>query len=204
MLKEDIILDLLKDIISHIKNELLLFSVVTIFLMALFKEIIYCILIIYVVASVLYALLKLTNKEKNSQYLEKFDNLLENSSWKKEIINDKEVLFCNDDNSYQIEIGEGKRDFTESWTQVYPDKNSSFLKPIYLKVEGVIIKEIPFISCDGGRILVPLPETNLIENKRFFQYNKNSIEYKLGKLIGYFYIYKTLEGVAKISNINII
>lgn len=204
MLIENTTYDLLKGVLTRIKNELLLFSIAAVFLLVLFEGFKYYIILIYIIGSLLYFLSITANKKNNNKYLEEFDNLLENSSWRKEFIGHKEIFFSDNDNSYQIEIGEKEREFTEEWTRVYPDKAGSFLKMVYLKVGGVLVKQFSFISCDGGRILVPLPGVKLIKNKRVFQYDKNSLEYKLGKIIGDFYIYKTIEGVASMSGIKII
>ena len=55
---------------------------------------------------------------------------------------------------------------------------------------------------DGGRILVPMAEVrqDAAGSSEYF-WNLNSLEVLVCKVIGEYYIYKTLEGVAKSSNV---
>lgn len=142
------------------------------------------------------------SKEETGRNLNTFEELIESQEWKKEIINHKEIWLCELDNTYQIEIGERERDFTEKWTQVYPAKDDSNLYSVYLKINGVIIKQLPFIACDGGRIFVPMPEHKYSKDKKeSFHWYRKSLEYKIGVIIGEFYIYKSIEGIAETSGI---
>jgi len=201
---ENGLLSLLKNVIARINNELLLFAIIAFIFIAIYPNCSFWISVIYLISALTYFLIKILDKKEVNDYLEEFSNLMKNSSWRREIINDKEVYFSNKNNFYQIEIGSIKRDFTEDFTRVYPDDSGSWLKPVYLKFQEVIVKEIPFISCDGGRIFIPLPEVSIENKVRFFQYKENSLEYKLAKIIGKFYIYKTIEEVSKKSGIKII
>lgn len=128
---------------------------------------------------------------------------IENSHWSHQQIKSSELYTCLDDSSYQIEIGEKSQPFNEPWSDVYPDKNNSWLIPVYLKINGQCIKEIDFVLCDGGKIFVPLP---VIADEKIseFYWNRNTLEFKLSKIIGVFYKYDGIEGVAKKSGIQII
>ena len=64
-----------------------------------------------------YVLIKILDKGEVNNYLEKFNILMKDNSWRREIIDDKEVYFSDKDNSYQIEIGPIKRSFTEDYTE---------------------------------------------------------------------------------------
>lgn len=195
---------ILRDVVKRINNELLLAAIVAFIFIVFYPDCGFWIALVYLIGALIYALIEILNKKEANNYLEEFNNLIEDSSWRREIIDNKEVYFCDKNNSYQIEIGLKIEDFTEEWTQVYPDKRGSWRSSVYLKFQGVVIKEIPFISCDGGRIFVPLPE-RLIENGvRSFQYKEDSLEYKLAKVIGEFYIYETIERVCEMSRIKII
>jgi len=142
--------------------------------------------------------------QEKQEGTKKFEYLLENSNWHKKYIDHKQTWICNDDNMYQIEVGERERDFTEEWTQVYPDRYGSAAYPVYLKVRGVTIEQLLFISCDGGRIFVPLPERKVVEEKIILYYKTDSLEYKLAKIIGIFDDYRTIERVAEKSRIDIV
>lgn len=108
------------------------------------------------------------------------------------------------DNTFQIEQGKSTRDFRERWTTVYPDPNSTAY-PVYLKINGTTIKELTFISMDGGRIFVPMTEIRLVSNgaSEYF-WNLNSLEVLVCRIIGNYHIYKTLEEVAATSKVVLI
>lgn len=136
--------------------------------------------------------------------IEAFKILLENTSWRKELIDHKEVWVCDKDNTYQIEIGEPSGEFHEKWTQVYPDRQNVSGYLVYLKINNTIIKELTFVSCDGGRIFVPLPELQSEGGQTVYIWRKDSLPYKVCQVVGHYYIYKTIEGVARMSKISII
>lgn len=136
--------------------------------------------------------------------LEKYIYFLEHGHWVKEFINENEIWICREDPMFQIEELDDSSDFTEPWTQVYPDKFGSGKNPVNLTIYGVPIKQLYFIYCDGGRINVPMPELKTENDKIKYYWNKNSIEYKVARIIGSFYIYDNIEGVAAMSKIDIV
>lgn len=135
--------------------------------------------------------------------IEAFEKLLENSSWRKELIDHKEVWFCDKDNTYHIEIGDRIGEWQEKWAKVYPDVNSSQY-PVYLKISNVTIKELTFISCDGGRIFVPLPELRSDSDQAGYIWKRDSLPHKVCQIIGRYYIHQNIEGIARMSKISII
>ena len=75
---------------------------------------------------------------------------------------------------------------------------------VYLSINGNKIKQFIFVAVDGGRIFVPL--TKFINNGngiRKYYWEKNSLDFKIGKIIGEFYIYNSIEEIAKRSKIEI-
>lgn len=136
--------------------------------------------------------------------LERFENLLEQGDWIRERIYEKEVWMCAGDELYQIIVDyETSEDFTESWTQVFPAKYSSSRYYVNLTIHGVIIKQLYFISCDGGRIFVPMPRIRVEKEVRSFFWDRNSLEYKVGLIINDYYIYEGLERIAEIAKAEI-
>jgi hypothetical protein len=150
--------------------------------------------------------------------LEIFEDYIENEEWYEEDIDHKHIWICKKDNLYQIHEGDDYDDFSEPWTQVYPDSLGSGKNKVLLYYNNNLIKNFTFIYCDGGRINVVLPRreinhnNNLWEGKDLqggtyknvtFYWEKNSLGYKLTQLIGSFYIYDSIEGVARISKIEI-
>ncbi|MCM5570064.1 hypothetical protein M6I34_06055 [Burkholderiaceae bacterium FT117] len=136
--------------------------------------------------------------------LENFERMLESSNWTKSVIDHTEVWIADADNTYQIEIGERTREFTERWTTVHPDPNSSAY-PVYLKLNGATIKELTFIAMDGGRIFVPMAGVRQAgANEVEYFWNLNSLEVKVCRIIGAYYLYENLEGVATRSKVAIV
>ena len=149
-----------------------------------------------------------TPSTQNSQATEftlgGFEKLVESAQWTKELINNQDVWVCSTNALFQIVLEGDSEEFSEPWTQVYPDKLGSGKYTASLKINGTIIKQILIVWCDGGRIRVPLPRVKTSGDDRIFYWSSDSLEFKLGKLIGNFYSYGTIEGVAAMSNIEII
>ena len=131
-----------------------------------------------------------------------FESLLKHS-WVREFIGAREVWISEVDNLFQVELGDNTREFSEEWTRRFPDKHGSTAFPVLLKVQGVEIKQLTFISCDGGRIIVPMPKVVSVEEQSSYTYDRNSLEYRVGQIIGKFYIYNTLDGLARRAGINV-
>ena len=147
---------------------------------------------------------KLSDGLQPRNTLRDFENFLENSKWSKSVIDHTETWMADADNTFQIEQGESTREFQERWATIYPDPNSSAY-PVYLKINGTIIKELTFISMDGGRIFVPMAGVRpASEGTVEYFWNLNSLEVKVCRIIGSYYIYKTLEGIARMSKVSII
>ncbi len=149
-------------------------------------------------------LARLSEELKPKNTLQNFERLLETSTWSKSVIGHTEVWMADTDNTYQIESGESLRDFTERWTTVHPDPNSSAYG-VYLKLNGTTIKELTFIAMDGGRIFVPMASVRPKEDGSVeYFWNLNSLEVKVCRIVGTYYRYENLEGVAKRSNVSIV
>lgn len=149
-------------------------------------------------------LAKLQAALKPRNTLSDFEDLLRTSAWTKSFVGHAEIWMADADNTFQIEQGESTREFKERWTTVYPDPNSTAY-PVYLKINGTTIKELTFISMDGGRIFVPMAGVRLdaTEAPEYF-WNLNSLEVWVCRIIGSYYIYKTLEGVARTSKVTLV
>lgn len=154
--------------------------------------------------------------KKNKSQLETFEDYIQNKTWSEEYIDGNKVWICDEDNLYQIHERDDTDEFSEPWTQVYPDKHGSGKYSVDLVYSGTIIKRFTFVYCDGGRINVVLPELYVApehqmpnvefddpNDYRQFSWSKSSLKYKLMELIGSFHVYGTAEGVAKHSRIEI-
>ena len=100
--------------------------------------------------------------------------MLEESKWKKESVGHNEVWIAEQNNTFQIQRGRPGSEFHESWTTMYPDL-STRQYPVYLKISGTTIKELKFISLDGGRIFVPMTEREFIDGKPVFFWDMGSL-----------------------------
>lgn len=146
-------------------------------------------------------LAKLQAALKPRNTLNDFENLLRTSAWTKSVVGHTEVWMADTDNTFQIEQGESTREFKERWTTIYPDPNSSAY-PVYIKINGITIKELTFISMDGGRIFVPMAEVRLdTTGATEYFWNLNGLEVSVCRIIGSYYIYESLEGVARTSKV---
>ena len=149
------------------------------------------------------ALDQLSAELKPKNTLHDFEKLLDKDRWRKEFINDSEIWISEIDNTFQIEVGKRSSDFSERWTTVYPDSSSSSY-PVYLKINGNVVKEFRFISLDGGRIFVPMPDIRMEHENPIYFWNLNSLELKVCMIIGEFYIYGDIFGIARRSKIEIV
>jgi hypothetical protein len=136
--------------------------------------------------------------------LEGFEALL-SGSWKKEHIQHREIWMCESDNDFQIEIGDNDEPFSEPWTHGFPDKKHCAKCSVFLRIGSTAIKELAFVYCDGYRIFVPMPDAEIRDEARHFYYQRNSLKYKVGLVVGQdqFYIYRTLDGVANHCGIEV-
>lgn len=147
---------------------------------------------------------RLSHELRPRNTLSDFEKMLAESTWMSKVINESEVWIADSDNTFQISRGERTQDFRERWTDAHPDPNSAAY-PIYLKINNNIIKELAFISVDGGRIFVPMPEKRQVSgNEVEYFWNMNSLEVKVCKVVGSYYSYQDLQGVAKRSRIALV
>lgn len=147
---------------------------------------------------------KLSADLKPRNTLQNFEKMLESSSWSKTDIDGTEVWIANTDNTYQIEIGERTREFAERWTLLYPDRSSSAY-PVYLKLNGLTIRQLTFISMDGGRYFVPMASVRQARNDEVeYFWNLNSLDIKVCRIVGRYYRYSCLEDVAMHSEVAIV
>jgi hypothetical protein len=150
------------------------------------------------------AVRKLTQDLRPKTTLHDFEEMLARSSWTKNYIDHTELWIADEDNTFQMQRGEKSQDFTERWTKVHPDPNSASYR-IYLKIGSSVIKELTFISADGGRIFVPMPGVRpLPDETTDYFWNLGSLEVRVCRVVGEYYRYNNLEGVARRSNVSLV
>lgn len=144
---------------------------------------------------------KLSKELKEVNTLKYFEVLLEQSRWKK-IINHKEIWISQKNNTFQIHQSDYMGEFTEPWTTVYTSQPAKRYN-VYLKIGNAIVKELSFVSLDGGRIFVPITERDCVDNNFIFYWDMKSLSVKVCNVIGSYYIYNNIFGVAGMSNVEI-
>ena len=145
------------------------------------------------------------NKERLKNDLQIFESHLETLKWRKETIDDYEYFIFEVDSLYQIKIGEYEEDeFYEDWLKRFPAAHESKKQKIHLKHNNVPIKELYFVSADGHKYFVPMPEPQTIANDHQYYYVQNSLEYKLAKVIGRFTDFNNLENFAKFCGVYVV
>jgi hypothetical protein len=211
------IFTLLKISIRKIKDEILLFAVFTILLSVSFSEHRVSIFLFFCTATSFYlvkTLIQSKQQTKDNKHFENFAKFLKiRSYWEKRMIDNWPVYFYSLDNNYKIEQSQDSHKTwtaTEPWMDIFPDQRVSEYK-VYLKYSDSKIKELIFVSCDGGRYFIPLPNKRLFEerinkdNAKFeYYWVKSSVEYLVGEVIGEFYRQNNMQEVAKICKIKIL
>lgn len=200
-------IQIFENIVIRIKDEGLLFSIITVFLLAFFPNLRFWIFLVFILAWIYLIALNTPKAIEEKDYFEKF-NELSVHSWKKEIIEDSTVWFSCRDGSYSIEIRHSADEiinpnFNESWTNFFANPHASIRK-VWLRVNGVKIKQLTFVYCDGARILMPLPKKRIKHGEIVYILDKRTLDYKLGKIIGDFYIYESLDKLAEKLQLRIV
>jgi hypothetical protein len=132
-----------------------------------------------------------------------FEGLVANGTWHKENINHQEVWVCQQKASFKIVPVRTNKPFEEPWTEDFPDPYTAWCD-VELRINDSIVKVLTFVSVDGGRLLVPITKIIIVNEKPLYFWDKDSLEYKVSVLIGEFYIYKTIEGVAERMRVEIL
>lgn len=149
---------------------------------------------------------RLLSELETKNTLEYFEKLLDESEWVKRFIDDRETWVCAKNNLLQIAEDDSREKFTEEWTDKFPDKRS-FISKVYLSINNIRVKELNFITVDGGRIFVPIPELQNVDLKnssRTFVWKTQSLGVRVSRKIGSYYIHNNLEGVAKMAGIKVL
>ncbi|MFC1663334.1 hypothetical protein ACFL04_04210 [Patescibacteria group bacterium] len=136
--------------------------------------------------------------------LESFTKRLSDSNWSEKYIGNDKKWICDNDAAYEITIGESEGEFDEEWTKGHPDPIVRKY-PVYLLINGSKKEELIFISLDGGRYFIPLPEKKVIDEKSLpiYYYDHNSIIFKVASIIGDYYRYPNIIKFASSKKIEI-
>lgn len=136
--------------------------------------------------------------------LSHFEDLVANGTWHSERINNQTAWICDQKASFKIVEGDEFEPFTEEWTTKYPDQNTA-KQMIDLRINDSTVKSLTFVNLDGGRYLVPLTKMLIGPDKKpVYFWDKDSIEFKVGRIIGTYYRFENIEEVARDLKIEIV
>ena len=148
------------------------------------------------------SLKKMTRQLSSQDTLEEFERLLSQSSWEKNHEGSEPVYVCKSKPTFQFDMKGEREDFYEDWMKVLPDKNGKAFD-LNLRINNTIVKTIRFISADGGRYTVPLPEVYLSNGKQAFAWRQNTLAYKVATVIDNFYRCDSLVEVGKFVGVDV-
>jgi hypothetical protein len=146
---------------------------------------------------------KLSAELRGANTIEYFAHLLTCDVWEEEWIDDEENWIACQNNTYRITKGQNYEAFDEPWSRGHPDRSTRKLS-VYLSINGVRVKELVFVTLDGGRILVPLPEKLIIDGNPVFFWRPDDLAFKVAKIIGCYYRWENIEGVARRCGVEIV
>lgn len=117
---------------------------------------------------------------------DEFDFFITHSHWEFKLFDNTQTWICEDTDEYQlVEWNVVVEKFQEEWTRIFPDNNNNASYQLFLKRNGIIVREFTWVSCDGGRVWMPIPERKnhcesvgwTCQMEYFFQ--KNSLNYRM-------------------------
>lgn len=144
-----------------------------------------------------------TRKLANQDTLEEFERLLVQGEWEQNYEGQEPVYVCKSKPTFQFDMPGEREEFYEDWMRVFPDRQGKSFD-LNLKIQGTTVKTLRFVSGDGGRYTLPLPEVYIFEGNQAFVWRKNSLGYKVASVIGNFYRSSSLEEVGQFVGIDVI
>lgn len=148
-------------------------------------------------------LTKQTQKLSSTTSFVSFERMIRSAKWKCENIDNDEVWVCESNSLFQFKCSEDRTGFREKWTSVFPDQNGSRFH-INLMINGTVVRSLPFVSGDGGRYTLPLPDLALVNGEHVFTWYKDEIDVLIAAIIGNYYSYNSIDQVAKFTKVELV
>lgn len=143
-----------------------------------------------------------TQKLSSATNFVSFERMIRSAKWKREDIGHDEVWVCESNSLFQFKRSEDRVEFREKWTSVFPDQNGSRFH-INLMINGTVVRSLPFVSGDGGRYTLPLPDLALVNEEQVFTWYKDEMDVLISEIIGNYYRYNSIEQVAKFTKVEL-
>lgn len=155
--------------------------------------------------SIVAELNQLRAQSDNQNTMARFEQLTTSANWEKELIDNEEVWICNADRTFQVHVGPACADsFSEEWTKSFQDQEHNRMIPVLLKINGTTVKELLFVATDGFRYLLPLPRRTMLDGHGVHAWDRNRLDFKVGRIIGKYHRETSLEEVADRLGVEIV
>jgi len=144
-----------------------------------------------------------TQKLSSATNFVSFERMIRSAKWKCEHIGRDEVWVCESNSLFQFKRSEYREEFREKWTSVFPDQNGSRFH-VNLMINGTVVRSLPFVSGDGGRYTLPLPDLALVNEEQVFTWYKDDLDVLISEIIGNYYRYSSIVDVAKFTKVELV
>ena len=141
---------------------------------------------------------------------DEFDFYITHWVWEKKLFDHVQTWICKDTDEYQlIEWNPITRNFKESWTKVFPDNENNKSCQLFLKRNGIIVREFTWVYCDGGRVWMPIHDrkkhwkTNKRECIMDYFFLKDSLQYRMLQKIWNYWSEDSFERIFEQAKIKI-
>jgi hypothetical protein len=144
-----------------------------------------------------------TQKLSSATNFVSFERMIRASKWNCESIDHEEVWVCESNSLFQFVRSKHREEFHEKWTSVFPDQNGSRFH-INLMISGIVVRSLPFVSGDGSRYTLPLPDLALVGDEQVFTWYKDELDVLISEIIGNYYRYNSIAEVAKFTKVELV
>jgi hypothetical protein len=124
-------------------------------------------------------------------------------TWSLHSIGGRDTWICNERGVFAILRNDDYEDFEEEWTTKPPDKRAS-RSTVDLRINGATVRSLDFISLDGGRYFLPMPRKKGRKGEPLYFWERESLEFKVGRIVGSYYRFESIEGAADFLGVEII
>jgi hypothetical protein len=117
---------------------------------------------------------------------DEFDFYITHWVWEKKPFDHVQTWICKDTDEYQlVEWNPVVKNFKESWTKIFPDNENNESCQLFLKRNGIVVREFTWIYCDGWRVFMPLPDSKNVWGKTSkglkieYSFQKDSLKFRM-------------------------
>jgi hypothetical protein len=140
--------------------------------------------------------------------MEHFLNLVDKATWDSFEDNWKRIYVCQEDMLFQMQIDFSDEDteFDEPWVHNFPDRTAR-KRSVNMLIAGQLVSQFIFISLDGGRYFVPLPQSRTSVNGSVVDYywERNSPDFRLFRVVSSLrYAHPTIEELAMHTGVTLV